>query len=226
MHIILLILLLLLLLFGPQLWVQWVLRRHSQPREDFPGSGGEFARHLLDRFDLQDVKVEGTDKGDHYDPQARAVRLSPDKLDGRSLTAVTVAAHEVGHALQHQAGYRPLEWRSRMVFFAQAAQQLGTALFIGVPIVTALTRAPGMGLLLMVGALASFGSAALVHLVTLPVELDASFKRALPILESGYLPPGDRRAARRILTAAAWTYVAASLASLLNLWRWLRMLKA
>ena len=211
-------------LFGPQLWVQHVLRKHARPRVDFPGNGGEFARHLLTRFELPQIGVDSTDKGDHYDPRDRTVRLSEDNFKGRSLTAVVIAAHEVGHALQDASGYRPLIWRHRLVAFAQVAQQLGNGLIIATPIIALITRIPSTGLLMLAGGLASLGSAVLVHLITLPVELDASFKRALPILEAGrYIPPQDLPAARSILRAAAFTYVAGTLASLLYLWRWLRI---
>ncbi|WP_455234414.1 zinc metallopeptidase [Thiogranum longum] len=226
MHIVVIGVILLLLLFGPQLWVQAVLTRHSRPRDDFPGTGGEFARHLLNRLGLTTVQVEISEQGDHYDPVSRVVRLTPDKLNGKSLTAITVAAHEVGHALQDSLGYRPLRWRTRMARVAQGAQQLGNGLFVLAPLVTGVTRAPSSAVVMLVAALASFGSAALVHLITLPVEMDASFRRALPLLEAGgYLSPGDQRKARKILTAAAFTYVAGSLASLLNLWRWLRWIR-
>jgi len=225
-HILVVAVIVLLLLFGPHFWVQRVLSRHATPRQDFPGTGGEFARHLLRRLQLDDVQVESSTTGDHYDPAARAVRLTPEKLDGKSLTAVTVAAHEVGHALQHRLGYRPLLWRNRLAGAAQLAQHLGNGLIVLAPVVSAVTRAPSAAGLMLVAGLASFGSAALVHLVTLPVEWDASFRRALPLLDAGgYLSEQDRRRAREILTAAAFTYVAASLASLLNLWRWLRWLK-
>ncbi len=226
MHIVLITLLLLALLFGPQLWVRAVMKRHARPRDDYPGTGGEFAQHLLNQLDMQQVGVETSDKGDHYDPLARTVRLSPGNFEGKSLTAVAVAAHEVGHALQDKLGYRPLRWRTRLALFANLAQQLGNGLIILAPLMSALTKAPSSALLLLVAGLASFGTAALVHLVTLPVEWDASFRRALPLLEAGsYLSPEDQRKAKRILTAAALTYVAGSLASLLNLWRWLRLLK-
>ncbi len=132
----------------------------------------------------------------------------------------------MGHALQHRLGYQPLTWRTRLAVVAQAVQQLGNGLFILAPLVAGITRAPSSALLMMLAGLASFGSAALVHLLTLPVEWDASFRRALPLLEAGgYLSARDQRAARQILTAAAFTYVAGSLASLLNLWRWLRWLR-
>lgn len=226
MHILLGLLLLLIVLFGPQLWVQSVLTRHGRPRDDFPGTGGEFARHLLNRLELQQVSVEASDLGDHYDPVTRALRLTPDKLNGKSLTAITVAAHEAGHALQHKLGYAPLRWRTRLAYLAQSAQMLGNGLIILAPLVSGLSRAPSPGLVMIVAGLASFGSAALVHLVTLPVEWDASFRRALPILEAGgYLSEQDQKKARQILTAAALTYVAGSLASLLNLWRWLKLLR-
>lgn len=211
-------------LFGPQLWVGWVMRRHSAERSDFPGTGGELARHLLDRFELQQIQVGVTQKGDHYDPVSKTVRLDETHFAGRSLTAVVIAAHEVGHALQDASGYRPLVWRHRLVGFANFAQQLGNGLILATPIIAAITRMPSSDLLMLAGGIASIGSATLIHLITLPVEWDASFKRALPLLEAGrYIPESDLPAARRILRAAALTYVAGALASLLNLWRWLRL---
>jgi len=226
MHILIAVALLLIILFGPHLWVQAVLRRHAKPRADLAGSGGEFARHLLNQLHMDKVGVELVDKGDHYDPVSKTVRLEKSRLEGKSLTAVVIAAHEVGHALQDKLGYRPLRWRSRLAAVAQAAQQLGNVLFILAPIVTGLTRAPSVAAIMLLAVIASFGSAALLHLITLPVEWDASFRRALPLLEAGhYLSENDQAAARQILTAAAFTYVAASLASLLNLWRWLRWLR-
>src|SRR5437868_10007325 len=89
------------LLFGPQLWVRRVMAQHGADRPDLPGTGAELARHLLDEAELPSVTVEKTDIGDHYDPEARAVRLLPQHHDGRSIAAVAVAAHEVSHAVQH-----------------------------------------------------------------------------------------------------------------------------
>lgn len=218
-------LLLLALTLLPALWAKAVLRRYSGTRQDYPGSGGELARHLLDRHGLHQVAVETTEQGDHYDPEAKAVRLVPAHFDGRSLTAVTVAAHEVGHALQDHHGYTPLVWRTRLVHLARGAEKAGAALMLALPLFTLLTRAPSAGLVLFLAGLASFGTAILVHLATLPVELDASYRRALPLLASGYLPPQDLAPARRILTACAFTYVAASLFSVLNLARWWAILR-
>lgn len=217
------LLLLLLILYGPQLWVRAVMARYSRERKDFPGTGGQLARHLLDRAALDGVAVEISDEGDHYDPRRQVVALSPEHYRGRSLTAVAVAAHEVGHALQDQAGYRPLRIRHRLVEMSQGLQRVGSVLVLAAPLLLIASRSPAGLVVPLVGGLLSMGTAAVVHLVTLPVELDASFRRALPLLNSGYLSPEDHPGARRILTAAALTYVAASLASLLNLWNWLRL---
>jgi Zn-dependent membrane protease YugP len=139
---------------------------------------------------------------------------------------VVIAAHEVGHAIQHHAGYRPLALRSRLAGLAQGAERTGVLLMMALPVMAGVTRSPAIGLLTLAAGVLSLGTSALVHLVTLPVELDASFRRALPLLKAGrYIPAADEPAARRILTAAALTYMAASLLSLLNVWRWLRLLR-
>jgi Zn-dependent membrane protease YugP len=137
-----------------------------------------------------------------------------------------VATHEVGHAVQDHLGYTPLYLRTRWVVAAQKAERLGVVFMIAIPVITALTRVPTVGILMFIAGMASLVLPVLIHLVTLPVEWDASFKRALPLLTAGdYIPEDDLPAARRILTACALTYVASALASLLNLWRWIRVLR-
>ena len=215
-----------IVIFGPQLWTRRVFAQYSQPRSDYPGTGGELARHLLDRLDMQHIKVETTEKGDHYDPETKTVRLTPDHFSEKSLTAVTVAAHEVGHAIQDHIGYQPLAERTRLIRIGHRAEKIGAVVMMGIPIATALARTPAAGVLVMVAGMMTMGISTLVHLVTLPVEWDASFRRALPVLQQrNYLSPDDMQGARRILIAAALTYVAASLASLLNLWRWVAFLR-
>jgi Zn-dependent membrane protease YugP len=215
------------LIFGPQWWVKRVMRRYAQPQDRYPGTGGELARHLLDKLGLDEVRVERTeDQGDHYDPRDRVVRLSPENFDQRSLTAVTVAAHEVGHAIQHADGYEPLIWRTRLVEWMTRWQRIGVILIGLVPVVLLLLRLPAAGLGLALIGLAALASGILIHFVTLPTEFDASFKRALPMLvKGGYLKREDRWPARQILTAAALTYVSASLMGLVNFWWWLRILR-
>jgi len=215
------VLIILLLVFGPSLWVKRVLARYSRPKDRYPGTGGELARHLLDSLNLHQVKAEITDQGDHYDPDEKAVRLTADKFNSHSLTAITVAAHEVGHAHQDATGYRPLIWRTQLVKFLAPGERVGAAVLMLAPLVTLVTRAPLAGLLMLLGGFLVLGLGAMVHLVTLPMELDASFSRALPMLEKGgYLKTGDEPHARRILRAAAFTYVSVSLMSLLNVGRW------
>lgn len=227
MPILLVILFLVVLIFGPQWWAKYTFRRYAGVLPRIPGTGGELARHLLDQFGMPDVAVEKTEQGgDHYDPEGRTVRLSPDNYDHNSLTAVAVAAHEVGHALQHQRNEPKFALRHRLVKVAQTTQQLGAGAMFLLPVVVAITRAPSAGLVMAAIGLGSMASATLVHLVTLPVELDASFGKALPILKAGdYVQPGDESAVRRVLRAAALTYVASSLASLLNLARWFAFLR-
>ena len=221
-----LIILILGVLLGPQLWTKHVFRKYRGHRDEYAGTGGELARHLLDRFDMKEVKVETTELGDHYDPLTKVVRLLPDNYNGKSLTAVTVAAHEVGHAIQDKTRYKPLHERTKLVRVAQGAEKAGSFIMMGIPIIAGLTRSPAGGVFVFMAGLAVMSIGALVHLVTLPVEWDASFRRALPVLEQGhYISPKDMEGARKILTAAALTYVAASLGGLLNIWRWIMMMR-
>ncbi len=218
--------LILLVVFGPAAWTKLVMKANAHDRPDFPGTGGELARHLLDEAGLAEVAVEVSDLGDHYHPEQKAVRLSRENHDGRSLTAVAVAAHEVGHALQDRDDYGPLKTRTRLIKSTQTLQRTGSIILLATPIVAGLVRSPAVMLLQIGAGIMVMASAVVVHLVTLPVEFDASFKRALPILErGGYLPKEDLPAARRLLRAAALTYVSSSLVSLLNLWRWIRYLR-
>ena len=216
----------LVIVFGPGLWVKRVLERYSVPADRYSGTGGTLARHLLDRHGLHDVQVEATDQGDHYDPEAKVVRLTEDKFAGRSLTAITVAAHEVGHALQDHEGYAPLRLRTRLVKATRGIEKIGAGVLVIAPFLGIITRAPAISLVTFAAGLLTLGTAAVVHFVTLPTEFNASFARALPILdEHRILKPVDRPHARRLLTAAALTYVSASLMSLLNVARWLTILR-
>lgn len=212
----------------PGIWVRKILAKYSEPADRYRdrGTGAELARHLLNQFELTEVKVETSDQGDHYDPAARAVRLTEANFNSHSLTAITVAAHEVGHAIQHARGETLFSTRQRLVTVAIHGERIGQVLLIAAPIVMMVARVPQASLAILLLAVASMALGTLVHLVTLPVELDASYNKALPILQQGnYLHDGDLPHARRILKAAALTYVAGSLASLLNLGRWIAILR-
>lgn len=210
----------------PSMWVNGVLKKHGVARPDFPGTGGELARHLLDEMKLAHVAVEPSQAGDHYDPEAKAVRLAPERFNGRSLAAVVVAAHEVGHAMQDATGYAPLAARTKMAVQAHKLQRLGAIVMLAAPVVLILVKSPHVLILEFVVGLLIMGSTIVMHAVTLPVEFDASFRRALPVLQAGrYIPEADMPAARQILRAAAFTYVAAAAISLLDIARWLRLLR-
>ena len=210
----------------PQMWVRRVIARNSGERKDFPGTGGEFARHILDEMKLGHVKVEETNLGDHYDPEAKAVRLLPQHLNGRSLSAVVIAAHEAGHAIQDASGYPPLQARTRLAKQAIRAEKVGAVVMLAAPIIMILAKAPYLLVLELLAGVMILALSILMHAVTLPVEFDASFRRALPILKAGrYLDDKDMPAAREILRAAAYTYVAGAAMSLLNVARWLRVLR-
>lgn len=209
----------------PWLLVTWTMRRHGVDRPDLQGTGGELARHLLDRFHLPHVTVGTTDAGDHYDPAAKAVRLLPAHHDGRSLAAVAIAAHEVGHAIQDAAGERWLATRQRLAAFAHVTDKIAAVFFIAAPVLGLLARTPAAFLALVGVGIALLAVRVLMTLVTLPVEWDASFGKALPLLKEGrYVDDGDLPAIRGLLLAAAFTYLAGALIALVNLVRWLRAL--
>jgi len=216
---------LLALIFLPQWWVKRVMQRYSTPIEELPGSGGDFAEHLIKRFQLS-VKVEQTEQGDHYDPTDKVVRLSKDNFHGKSLTALSIAAHEVGHAIQHHRHEPLLELRGKMVRLSQIVEKFSVTAMMFAPILGLITRSPQLSVIFMIFAFLGLFTSVIVHFISLPVEWDASFGKALPIIQEGdYLPSRDRQVVKVILTAAALTYLSAALASLLNVWRWLAILR-
>ena len=227
MHYLIPALFLIAFIFGPQLWAQYTFKRYAKPLARIPGSGAELARHLLDRFEMGHVKVEQAQaNGDHYDPIDKAVRLSKSNFEDHSLTAIAVAAHEVGHAIQHHKGEKLLALRSRLVQTTTRIQKLGSIAILVMPVLAVISHNPRLGILMLLMGVLSMFLGTLVHLVTLPVEVDASFGKALPISKKGgYIQAQDEKHVRKILKAAALTYLAASLASLLNFWRWLAVLK-
>ena len=214
------------LCFAPSMWAKRVLRRNGGQRCDFPGTGGELARHLLRELHMPEVSVEEAAEGDdHYDSGARAVRLRRENLQGRSLAAIVVAAHEVGHAIQDRDDDPYFRARGRMAHAAAFSERLGVAAMIVSPVCGLLAGVPAIALLVFLIGFLLVAATTLLHLATLPVEWDASFNKALPMLaEGGYLQGQDLTEANRILKACAFTYVASSLSGLLNITNWLRVL--
>ncbi len=174
-------------------------------------SGAETARYILDASDLRAVRVEASHGmlSDHYDPRERVVRLSPDVFHGRSVASLAVAAHEVGHALQHRDEYGPLALRNLAVPVASFGSNFAFILF-GIGVMTQAIAIAWLGVLL-------FGSVVLFQLVTLPVELDASARAKAILWERGLIVDTERAGVSSVLSAAALTYVAAALTSVLTL---------
>lgn len=220
------LLVIIVLLFGPQLWVKYVFKKYNTDLPQLPGNGGELAEHLLNKLGYEDIKTELTQEGDHYSPNKKAVCLSESTHQGRSFTAIVIAAHEVGHAIQHKSAYKPMVIREHLARFMGIAEKIAGFILISFPFAAIMTKQPLVGGLMFLLGLGILLLPVLFHLVTLPVEFDASFNRALPILIQGeYLPASAEPIVKQILTAAALTYLSASLFSLLNFYRWLIFLR-
>ena len=216
------IVILLVLLAGlsmlPQLWIRHVMKRHSHDLPDIEGTGGELAAHLVERFKLNGIGVETCEEGaDHFDPNDQMVRLSPSNFNGRSLKAVAVAAHEVGHAIQFHRKEEIFKLRSKYLPKAHRLKQLAIYVLWASPVLAIIFRSPIMIALPIMISIALQIISALSYLIVLPEEWDASFGKALPILEEGYISKEQMPAARSVLKAAAFTYFAAALSSVLNL---------
>jgi len=204
------------------MWAQWKVQstfaEYSRVRASNGLTGRDMARQIMMRNGVSDVQVEAVDGvlSDHYDPRSRTVRLSSNNFGGDSISSIAVAAHEVGHVLQHQQGYLPLQFRTGIapvvgIASTAAMPMFLIGLFIG-------PRMPFSGTLMDLG-IVFFAGAVLFHLVTLPVEFDAS-KRALAELTStGAVLPQEVAGAKKVLDAAALTYVAAAAMAALQLVR-------
>ena len=219
MPIILIILLLgIALVAVPQIWIQRVMDRHAVERPDLGGTGAEFARHALDALKLNHVKVEVTEAGNHYDPLAKAVRLEPRFMTGKSLSAIVVAAHEIGHAMQDQMQLPIYQRRQTIARQAHAVTMIGQAFIWSAPLLMIIGKSGAALMFNVVGFVAMTLLSFALQAVTLPVEFDASFKRALPLLERGrFIHSHDMKPARQLLRAAAFTYVAGLLRTVLSI---------
>lgn len=205
-----------ILSFYAQFKVSSTFKKYARVHSRAGYTGAQAARAILHSNGLYDVRVEpvGGRLSDHYDPRDRTVRLSEDVYHGNSLASLAVAAHETGHALQHASEYIPLQLRSTFVPVASFGSNLGPILIlVGLFI-------PSYNFLLQLGILA-FAAAVLFQLITLPVEYNAS-SRAMTLLQNqGMLASDEIKGARRVLSAAALTYLAAALVSILQLARFI-----
>ncbi len=198
------------------IWAQWRVKSAYAQASRQPASSGlsgaETAQRILDQYGIADVTIEPTRSflGDHYDSRQKVLRLSPEVYHGRSLASLGIAAHEVGHAIQHARGYAPLALRNGLVPMASLGSQLSFGLIIVGLIFQALNG-------LAVAGIALFGCVVLFQIVNLPVEFNASSRARAVLLNNGMITPYEDRMVGKVLSAAAMTYVAATVTALLQL---------
>jgi Zn-dependent membrane protease YugP len=202
-------------------WAQWRVQntyaRYSKVRASAGITGAEMARAIMNRNGIQDVAIEGVEGmlSDHYDPRTRKVCLSEPIGRGASISSIAVAAHEVGHAMQHAQGYAPLALRSAMAPVVGFASMAAMPLFM----IGLFFRIPGVSGWLMDLGILFFAGAVVFHLVTLPVEFDASKRALVQLTQHGAIAPEEVSGAKKVLDAAALTYVAAAAMAAIQLLR-------
>lgn len=181
-------------------------------------TGAQAARQMLDSQGLRDVNIERVQGflSDHYDPRHRVLRLSPPVHDAHSLSAIGVACHEAGHAMQHKQNYAPLQLRSALVPAASLGSNLAyIVFFVGLMLQT--QAGGGVGGLLVNAGILLFSAAVLFSVVTLPVEWDASARAKKQMVAVGIVSHAEQEHAGRVLNAAFLTYLAAAVSSILTL---------
>lgn len=200
-----------LLSFWASARVKSTFSRYSEVASRSGMSGAEAARELLRRQNINDVSIEPVDGflSDHYDPSSKTLRLSPDVYHGRSLSALGVAAHEAGHAIQHAHSYGPLAFRSAVVRPAMLGSNLGM-IVLGLGVATQMTGMVWLGIIL-------FSAFVLFTLVTLPVEFNASSRAVAALVDTRIISQSEAADTKRVLDAAALTYVAAAISAVLQL---------
>ena len=199
------------------MWVTHVLKKNNKILPDMPFTGKELGLKLLKENQLENVLIESINHADHYNPIEKKVRISQDKLNKKSITSIAVVAHEIGHAIQDKENYKPLLLRQKLIEKTIIFQRIGSfLLIIGLPSIFAITKSPFITFLAAILIMGCLSTNVVIHLITLPVEFDASFKRALPILQK-YVPKENMRQCRSVLRAAAFTYLAQSIVSIFRL---------
>ncbi|MBN1504415.1 MAG: zinc metallopeptidase [Candidatus Eisenbacteria bacterium] len=189
-------------------YAQWKVKSTYTRYLGVPSSSGrtgrEVARAILSRNNMDDVKIEMAEGtlSDHYDPRTKVLRLSRDVYEGNSISALGIAAHETGHAIQDHTGYAPLRIRHQLVPVANIGTIAAFPLFIG-GLIFRMNALMDIGILLFSGAL-------VFQLVTLPVEFNASRNAMNELERAGLVDPRDIAGGRKVLSAAALTYVAAA----------------
>ncbi|MEE9393941.1 MAG: zinc metallopeptidase [Planctomycetota bacterium] len=204
------------------MWVKSAFAKYSKVQAQNGMTGAEIARAILSWNQVTEVQVEETPGklSDHYDPRAKRLRLSSDNYHGRSIAALGIAAHEVGHAIQHAEGYMWLGFRSAIVPLLGVSSRFSWILIMIGFALGAATQS-GLGFYAAMAGVAMFAVTTAFTLVTLPVEFDASNRAMRALKEGQILNPDELSGARAVLRAAASTYLAAAIGSIMQLLYWL-----
>ncbi|MFH0702056.1 MAG: zinc metallopeptidase [bacterium] len=215
-----------ILVFAPQMLVKNTFAKFSKVRATRGLTGAQVAKSLLENAGVYDVRIESTTGtlSDHYDPSKKVVRLSEEIYHGDSVAAFGIAAHEVGHAIQDYQGNIPMRLRSGILPAVQAGQTIGPLLLMAGLGLRYFTHLGELSTLIALAGIALYGSVVLFHFITLPVELNASHKAMKALAGGGYFVGNEINGARKVLTAAALTYVAVALYALIELLYWVWVL--
>ena len=200
----------------PIFWINYIFKKNDDLLPNMPFDGYEFGNQLIHELQLKNVTLEKTSIGDHYDPDHKKVRVLENRLKRKSLTSIAVICHEVGHALQHAENYTPLITRTKLVKNTQWINKISLAIiYIGFPLIFAtgsLSLIKFCASIILLSTLIGV----IIHLITLEVELDASFNRAFPIIKKK-IPEVYHNSCRSVLRAAAFTYVVGVFKNLISL---------
>ena len=200
----------------PVVWINYVFKKNDEILPNMPFNGIEFGNQLIKELELKDVCLEKTLIGDHYDLDQRKVKVGEDRLRKKSLTSISIICHEIGHAIQHAENYTPLIIRTKLVKNTLWINKIAFAvIYIGLPIIFATGYLPLIKVCILLILLSLF-IGVVIHLVTLEVELDASFNKAMPIIKKK-IPAVYHDSCRSILRAAAFTYVVGVFKNLISL---------
>ena len=200
----------------PVFWLNYVFKKNDEILPNMPFNGIEFGNQLIKELELKDVSLEKTLIGDHYDLDQRKVKVGEDRLKKKSLTSISIICHEIGHAIQHAENYTPLITRTKLVKNTLWINKIAFAvIYIGLPIIFATGYLPFIKVCILLILLSLF-IGVVIHLVTLEVELDASFNKAMPIIQKK-IPEVYHDSCRSILRAAAFTYVVGVFKNLISL---------
>lgn len=215
----------LLLMVPPMLlalWAQWKVHSTFKSAHDVPATSGltgaEVAQMILEANNIRNVGIEPAQGflSDHYDPKAKMLRLSSDVYHGHSVASLGIAAHEAGHAIQDATNYLPLRFRNGIVGFAMVGGNFAWILIMAGAAMAAAGAMGGIGKWIMFAGIGLFSITVLFQLINLPVEFDASNRAKRLLDELGMVDQQGASAVKSVLGAAAWTYVAATLQSVLT----------